>query len=93
MDSIFVYRALLSLSCSLENTPPKSVVVVCLDHHPFLKSFRHKRRRRRRRRRTFFFVSKSKSKSKTTPIWYRNQLLQRNIKTRPNLNTELINPS
>ena len=47
---------------SLENTPPKSVVVVCLDH-PFLKSFRHKRRRRRRRRRkTFFFVSKSNVK-------------------------------
>ncbi len=61
MDSkIFVYRA-LSLSCSLENTPPKSVVVVCLLDHPFLKSLRHKRRRRRRRR-TFFFVSKSNVK-------------------------------
>jgi hypothetical protein len=49
---------------SLENTPPKSVVVVCLLDHPFLKSLRHKRRRRRRRRRrrTFFFVSKSNVK-------------------------------
>jgi len=45
---------------SLENTPPKSVVVVCLLDHPFLKSLRHKRRRRRRR--TFFFVSKSNVK-------------------------------
>ena len=44
---------------SLENTPPKSVVVVCLLDHPFLKSLRHKRRRRRR---TFFFVSKSNVK-------------------------------